>query len=473
MQALVETLTQQRSVRSESRFCGKHVHFIGIGGCGMSGLARILMDAGAIVTGSDTKLNAPVLELIRHGAKVSRDQLGEYLHSGADLVVRSAAVKDDNPEFAFAKARGLANMKYAQLLGEIMQERFGVAIAGTHGKSTTTGMVAYAMTACGESPSWVVGGTVSQLGGGSASGKGEAFVVEACEFDRSFHNLHPSLAVITNIEADHLDCYKDIADIIESFRHFVSLVPPEGMVICNGTDENVAQAVAGATCNVQTVAIDAAATWTARPTGIVNGCHSADILQNGQPVASVQLSIPGLHNLFDATMAIATCVACGVPAKAAAAAVSAFTGVDRRMAQVGFFNEARIMDDYGHHPTEIRATLRAVRERYQPTRLFCVFQPHQHSRTRLLLEGFSTCFEDADRILVPDIYKCRDSESDVRAINAAGLVEKIRANDRDAVYLPKFEQITEYLKQHVGPGDVVITMGAGNVCDIAKELAAL
>lgn len=473
MQTLVKTLTHQRTIRSESRFCGKHVHFIGIGGCGMSGLARILMDAGAIVTGSDPKPNKATLDLMRDGARISRDQMGEYITDGADLVVRTAAVKDDNTEFAFARMRGMRHMKYAQLLGEIMKERLGVAVAGTHGKSTTTGMIAYAMSACGKDPSWVVGGTVTQLGGGSASGTGSAFVVEACEFDRSFHNLNPTIALITNIEADHLDCYKDLDDIIDSFRHFVSLVPPEGLVICNGSDENVAKAVAGAACRIETVAVDAAATWTVRPTGIVDGCHSGDIIHDGKVVAELKLSIPGLHNLFDAAVAVAACCACGVDPRDAAAAVSGFTGVHRRMTEVGYYHQARIIDDYGHHPTEIRATLRAIRERYQPKRLFCVFQPHQHSRTRLLLEGFASCFEDADRILIPDIYQCRDSESDKRSINSVGLVEKIRANDRDAVYIPDFDSILDYLKEHVAPGDVVVTMGAGNVCDIGRDLAAL
>ncbi len=458
--------------RQESRFSNQRVHFIGIGGCGMSGLARILLDAGAIVTGSDPKSTAVTRELELRGARISHQQNGELITEETDLVVRTAAVKDDNPEFALARSMGLPHMKYSQLLGEIMQERIGVAVAGTHGKSTTTGMIAYAMTMCGMDPSWVVGGTVGQLGKGSASGSGDVFVVEACEFDRSFHNLLPRIALISNIEADHLDCYRDINDIIESFRHFVSLVPPDGLVICNGQDENVARAVAGATCRVETVAVEAAATWCAKQSGMVNGCYNGEILHNGQPVARIRLSVPGIHNLYNATMAIAACHACGLSPAKAAVALSNFTGVDRRMTILGTYNGATVVDDYGHHPTEIRATLRALRERFNPREIYCAFQPHQYSRTRLLLEQFATCFADADHVLITDIYQCRDSEEDKRAINSQVLVDRIRGNDINALHLAEFSQVLDHLKRNVGKDDLVLTIGAGNICDIGRELVA-
>jgi UDP-N-acetylmuramate--alanine ligase len=372
----------KRTIR-ESRFTGQRVHFIGIGGCGMSGLARILLDSGAIVTGSDPKSSMVTRELTRLGVKISRDQLGQFITDETDLVVRTAAVKDDNTEFAFARAKQLKHLKYAQLLGEIMQERLGVAIAGTHGKSTTTGMVAYALTECGEDPSWVVGGTIPQLNGGSASGAGKAFVVEACEYDRSFHNLHPTIAIINNIDADHLDCYKDLDDIIDSFRHFVSLVPPEGLIICNGNDPSVCEAVADARCRVEAVGIDHPTTWSVVPTGFVDGCPCGDIAYHGQFVASLQLSVAGMHNLYNATVAVATCNACGVDPQLAADAISKFSGVDRRMTLLGMYRGASVVDDYGHHPTEIKATLKALRDKYQPRKFYCIFQPHQYSRTRI------------------------------------------------------------------------------------------
>ena len=436
----------------------------------MSGLARILADAGALVTGSEPKPSATSMSLVKRGCNVSRDQEGRLLSKEIDLVVRTAAIKDDNPEFTHACNLDLPHMKYAQLLGQVMQERLGVAVAGTHGKSTTTGMIAYALTQCGQDPSWVVGGIVPQLGGGSASGTGTAFVVEACEFDRSFHNLHPTVALINNIETDHLDCYKDLNDIIASFRHFAAMVPATGTVICNGQDANVAQALAGLSCNIQTVGFSAACTWCAVSTGIPNGCHTANVLHDGVLVAQLQLTVPGIHNLFNATMAVAACVACGVSPAEAAREISGFTGVDRRMTQIGQYHGAVVIDDYGHHPTEIRATLAALRERYNPVKLYCVFQPHQHSRTRLLFDEFTHAFNQADTTIIPDIYQCRDSEEDRRAVTSGKLVEQIRANGQNALYMPDFSSVLKHLMANVTPGDLVLTIGAGNVYEIGRDL---
>src|SRR5205814_6091783 len=219
----------------KSRWAGRKIHFIGIGGCGMSGLARMLLDAGAIISGSDLKASPATRELSARGASISDQQSGKLLHADLDLVVRTAAVHENNPEYQAACALGLRQMKYAQLLGEVMAERLGVAVSGTHGKTTTTSMISFALLECGADPSFVIGGTVSQLAGSSRSGAGPAFVVEACEFDRSFHNLWPQVAVITNIEEDHLDCYPGgLAEIVESFRIFARRVPIDGRIIANG-----------------------------------------------------------------------------------------------------------------------------------------------------------------------------------------------------------------------------------------------
>lgn len=456
--------------RPVSRFAGRRVHFIGIGGCGMNGLARMLLDAGAIVTGSEPKPNEQTFDLVQRGAKISRDQMGELLSPQVDLVVRTAAVKDDNRELQAARALGVPHIKYAEMLGRVMQERFGVAVAGTHGKSTTTAMTAYALIRCGADPSFVVGGCVPQLGGGSRSGMGQAFVAEACEFDRSFHNLHPRVAVITNIEADHLDCYKDLDDIIASFHHFASLVPSDGLVIANGQDSHVAKALDGLPTPIQTVALAEGFTWSTRITGIENGCYRGEILHDGKCVGRLKLSVAGWHNLFDATLAVAACAACGVDPAEAANALDTFTGVDRRMTEVGRFNGAIVADDYGHHPTEIRATLKAIREKYQPKRLLVVFQPHQHSRTRFLLDEFATCFQMADQVILPDIYFVRDSESERQRISAAELARRINANGQSALHVAEFSDIVQHLRQHVRAGDVVLTIGAGNVWEIGKEL---
>jgi UDP-N-acetylmuramate--alanine ligase len=454
-----------------SRFAGKRVHFIGIGGCGMSGLARILLDDRAIVTGSEPKPNPQTFQLSASGAKISRDQMGELLSRETDLVVRTAAVPDSNRELIAARAIGIPSIKYADLLGQVMAERYGIAVAGTHGKSTTTAMIAYTMLRCGADPSFVVGGTVPQLGGGSRSGTGDAFVAEACEFDRSFHKLSPRVAIITNIEEDHLDCYKDgIDEIVESFRHFAQLVPGNGLILANGEDTRVLQALAGLKPPIEMVALSPGFAWSTRETGLINGCHCGEVSYKGKVVAQLELSVAGRHNLFNATMAVAACATYGIDPAQAAKAIGDFTGVDRRMSEVGTINRATVIDDYGHHPTEIRATLKAIRERYAPSRLFCVFQPHQHSRTRFLLEDFATSFAEADETIVPDIYFVRDSESERQAVSSDDLVERIKKAGQKAQHIPEFSAIVGYLKGQARPGDLIVTMGAGNVWEIGRDL---
>src|SRR5581483_11413137 len=314
--------------RPASQFLGKRVHFIGVGGCGMSGLARMLLDAGAIVSGSEPKPNPQTFELTRRGAKISRDQMGELLGREVDLVVRTAAVPDTNSEFLAARSLGLKQVKYAEMLGMVMSERFGIAVAGTHGKSTTTAMISFALLECGADPSFVVGGTVPQLGGGSRSGGGTAFVAEACEFDRSFHNLRPKVGLITNIEEDHLDCYKDIEEIVESFRTFARLVPADGLIIAGGKDRRVIQALAGVSTPVELVALSDGFSWSTRVLGLQHGCYRGEVHYKGNAVGTLSLSLPGEHNLQNATMALAACATCGVDLQKAIDALNRFTGVD-------------------------------------------------------------------------------------------------------------------------------------------------
>lgn len=453
-----------------SQFRGKRVHFIGVGGSGMSGLAHTLLDAGAIVTGSEPRCGTQTQELARKGAKISRDQNGELINPDVDLVVRTAAVPDNNIEMLIAGRLGLKTVKYAQMLGMVMGERFGVAVAGTHGKSTTSAMISFALRECGADPSFVIGGTVPQLGGGSHSGGGNIFVAEACEFDRSFHNLRPRIAVITNIEPDHLDYYRDIDEIVESFRDFARRVPPNGLIVASGKDRRVAQALSGLNTPIETVDIGENNIWSVRVLGIDNGCYRGEVSNRGRAVGTLHLSIAGEHNLMNATMAVAACAACGAPAVDVIESLGRFEGVDRRMSVVGRYHGATVVDDYGHHPTEIRTTLRALRQRFDPGRLICVFQPHQHSRTRSLMEDFAASFVQADETIVPDIYFVRDSEAERQKVTAADLVERVRANGQKAIHLPKFGQIVDYLKRNIREDDLVVTMGAGNIWEIGKDL---
>ncbi len=453
-----------------SNHWGRHVHFIGIGGAGMSGLARVLLDAGAIVTGSDAKPNEQTDELTVRGAKITFQQRGELIGSDTALVVRTAAVRDDNPEFEFANRIGIPTMKYAQLLGEVMAQRFGVAVAGTHGKSTTTAMLCYALLRCGADPSFVVGGNVKQLGGGSRSGHGPHFVAEACEYDRSFHQLRPRVAILNNIEAEHLDCYGTLEALIESFRSFAQLVPHDGLVIGRGDDRNVAALLKSVGRPCETFGIGEF-DWSITPTQVLGGCHHGEISYRGERVATIRPGIPGKHNLLNCTCALAAAHACGMDLTKAADAIGQFTGVDRRMTELGQYNGAIVVDDYGHHPTEVRVTLAALREKYQPRRLICVFQPHQHSRTRLLLDDFAGSFESADETIVPEIYAVRDSAADKAAVNSGILVERINQHGSRAVHVSTFPDVVDRLRKMIRSGDVVVTMGAGNVNEIARQLA--
>lgn len=470
-EARSSTVSSTNASMRPSRFAGMRVHFIGIGGSGMSGLARMLIDCGAIVSGSEPSPNPQTFELTKRGANISRGQIGELLNEQVDLVVRSAAIKESNTEFQAAARYGLRQIKYAELLGQVMQERFGVAVAGTHGKSTTSAMISYALMQCSADPSFVIGGTVPQLGGGSHSGAGQAFIAEACEFDHSFHNLFPKVAVITNIEEDHLDCYPGgIEEIVASFRTFARLVPADGLIIANGNDARVGQAIGGLGTRVEFVALEREATWSTRIAGVEHGCYTGHVLRDNHAVATLKLAIAGTHNLFNATAAIAACAACGVDPAAAAQALADFTGVDRRMTERGSFNGALVVDDYGHHPTEIRTTLKALRERYQPRRLLCIFQPHQHSRTRFLLDDFATSFASADETIVPDIYFVRDSEAERALVSAKDLVDRVRGSGQKAIHIPEFSAILAHLKHEVREGDLVVTMGAGNVWEIGRDL---
>lgn len=462
---------QPTTTQGSSSYFGRHVHFIGIGGAGMSGLARVLLDAGAIVTGSDSKPNEQTDELIARGAKITFQQRGELIGSDTALVVRTAAVRDDNPEFEFATSLRIPTMKYAQLLGEVMAQRFGVAVAGTHGKSTTTAMLCYALLRCGCDPSFVVGGHVKQLGGGSRSGHGPHFVAEACEYDRSFHQLRPRVAILNNVEAEHLDCYGTLDALLESFANFAKLVPAAGLVIARGDDANIQRILPSLGRPTQTFGIGETFDWSITPTQIVGGCHHGDVRFGGERVATLRPAIPGRHNLLNATCALAAAHACGADLERAADAIGQFTGVDRRMTELGQYNGAIVVDDYGHHPTEVRVTLTALREKYQPRRLICVFQPHQHSRTKLLLDEFASSFESADETIVPEIYAVRDSAADKAAVNSGVLVDRINRHGSRAVHVSTFPDVVERLRRTIRSGDVVVTMGAGNVYEIARQLA--
>lgn len=446
------------------------IHMVGIGGSGMSGLAAMLLRRGTQVSGSDQTASDTIAHLATLGAQVIAAQTTPTLPAEVDLVVASAAIQPTHPDLVEARRRGLRVIKYAELLGQLMACHAGVAIAGTHGKSTTTAWLAYVLREAGCAPNFVIGAAVEQLGGGSGVGSGPLFVVEACEYDRSFHHLHPQRAAILNIEEDHLDCYKDINEICASFRTFAQRIPNRGLLITNHADANCRRVADALPCRVETFGVAPDANWRAERLVREGGRYRFDVVHNGCVLGNVHLGLAGRHNVDNALAVAALAVDCAVPWDALAAGLASFHGAHRRMELRGTLHDIVILDDYAHHPTEIRATLQAVRERYQPQRLWCVFQPHQHSRTRFLMKDFAQCFTTADRVIVPDIYFVRDTERDRQAVSAADLVGEVNANGGNATYIAEFDKIVTQLAAELRPGDLVITMGAGTIWKVADEL---
>jgi len=453
-----------------SRFAGKHIHFIGIGGCGMRALAGALLKHGAVVSGSDSSPSSDLETLEDNGAKCWIGHDPRRLTEPIDYAVISAAVKDDNSELAKLRQRGAATLKYSQMLGLLMDQYTAVAISGTHGKSTTTAMTAFTLREGGLDPSFVVGAEVEQLGGASGVGTGRYFVAEACEYDRSFLNLRPALAAILNIEEDHLDYYRSLDEIITAFESFARRIRPMGLAVVNGEDENIGTFIDQVDATVETFGTSPECNWRPGAIEIIDGCYQFEIIHDSKLFGTCRLQVPGLHNVKNALAAGALAYHCRVDPAIICGALSRFRGAERRLTLKAKAEGITILDDYAHHPTEIRASLQAAKEKYQPRRLWCVFQPHQHSRTRFLLDDFADSFADADAVVVPDIYFVRDSDQERHRINSADLVDKITALGGTAQYLPDFEQIVQYLEGELAPGDLVMSMGAGDIWKICDEL---
>jgi len=463
---------------------GRAVHFVGIGGCGMSGLARLARAFGARCTGSDMHRSPTVEALEAEGVAVDLEQTADTLPPDCDLLVISAAVKSDHPQVIAARERGLPILKYAQLLGRLMIGRTGVAVAGTHGKSTTTAMLAHALIDAALDPSFIVGATCEQIGGGCRVGREDLLLAEACEYDRSFHNFHPTHAVVLNVEEDHLDVYGTLDAVIESFNVFARKLPADGSLLIGHESACRLQVAAGVACPVETLGFAPDADWTIAAERH-NGAQRVTLRRAGAVRCRFDLRMPGEHMAYNAAAAAITAHRLGASWDAVGRALSTFRGLDRRMQRLGTMPAgARVVDDYGHHPTEIDATLRALRQHYLPAReaadppdaesgrLICVFQPHQHSRTRFLLDQFAASFSDADVVIVPPIYFVRDSEADRRAVRSEHLVSKLADRGVDARHIADFDDIVAHLRQIARPDDLIVVMGAGPVWTIAHQLVA-
>ncbi|MBM4102720.1 MAG: UDP-N-acetylmuramate--L-alanine ligase [Planctomycetes bacterium] len=450
---------------------GKKYHFIGIGGIGTSGLAKLLIKHGASVSGSDMSEGAVLNDLIGRGVAIHLGHRAENLPDDVDAVIISAAIPASNPELTRAGEKGLKIYKYAEMLGKVFDQYAGIAVCGTHGKSTTSAWTAVSLEKAGLNPSFIIGADIPQLGGSSGAGGAEWFVAEACEYDRSFLNLHPRIAAMLNIEADHLDYYRDEDEIVDAFADFARNIRPDGVLVANGRDRNIARILRrpGLSAKIVTFGLDLSCQFTAVNPELIDGLYHFDILYNGTLFGTTHISLPGLHNIENALAVAAMLTETGLPAQRICELLPEFTGTDRRLMFKGKFGGITVMDDYAHHPTEIRASLAGIRQQYQPHRLWCVFQPHQYSRTRFLLDDFAESFKLADITIVPEIYFVRDTAESKSKVSAEALVERIRQSGSDALFINDFGGILEHLQNHVEPGDLVVTMGAGTIWKVADE----
>jgi UDP-N-acetylmuramate--alanine ligase len=451
-------------------FAGKRVHLIGIGGSGMQALAGVLLNCGARVSGSDQQFSHVLQGLRSAGATVCVGQKAENLPRPVDIVVYSAAIKPNNPELAAALSSGVPCVRYAEMVGRLMAARQGIAVSGTHGKSTTTGWVAFILKNAHLDPTFIVGADVRQLGGPSGVGRGPHFVAEACEYDRSFHSFRPRIAVILNIEGDHFDCYSSLQRIVEAFETFAAIVPATGLLVANGDDPLALKAARAGQAPVETFALDNPADWQAQNRRDQSGAYSFNLVYRGQTLGEASLQVLGIHNVANALAAAAVAHSAGVQPHVICHSLSQYTGATRRLTCRGQVNGVTVVDDYAHHPTEVRMTLQAARQHYHPRRLWAVFQPHQHSRCRALLDQFADCFGQADEILLPDIYFARDTRQDTQLVSARDLADRLRQRGKRVNYMPDFDCIVDTLVKNCHPGDLVLTMGPGNIWKVADAL---
>ena len=451
-----------------------HVYFMGIGGISMSGLAKILIEEGFKISGSDSRESAITKDLEAHGVKIFYGQKAENIAASdkIDVVVYTAAVHPDNPEFIAVKEAEIPMLTRAELLGQIMKEyELPVAISGTHGKTTTTSMLSKILLEADTDPTLSIGGIFKDIGGNIRVGKSEYFVTEACEYTNSFLSFFPKISVISNIDADHLDFFKDLDDIRHSFRKFAELLPADGTLVINGDIDNVGEISDGLPCEV--ITYGSKDSFDYYPTDISydeNGNPAFKAHMKNGDVLDIKLAVPGIHNVYNALAAAAVASILGVEKEHIVSALSQFGGTSRRFEHKGEIGGVTIIDDYAHHPTEIKATLTAA-QNYPHNKIWCVFQPHTYTRTKALLNEFADALSLADHVVLADIYAAR--ETDTLGISSRTLRDKIVELGHECNYFPTisgFGEIEKFLLQNCTKGDLLITMGAGDVVKIGDEL---
>lgn len=447
-----------------------HVHFIGIGGISMSGLAEILLERGFTVSGSDARRSELTDRLEGHGARVFYGQKAENIIEGIDVVVYTAAIHPDNPEYAAAEEKGLPILSRAEFLGQIMRNyKKSIAVSGTHGKTTTTSMISEILMDAKLDPTITVGGMLDSIGGNIRVGGSELFVAEACEYTNSFLSFFPTMEIILNIEADHLDFFKDLNDIRRSFRQFAELLPEDGVLVINSDIRNYEEICGGLPCRVITVGSDPEKSRysAANVTFNQSACATYDLLVNGQKTDTISLAVPGIHNVYNSLAAIAAAHELGIGNGDIRTGLLSYAGTHRRFEKKGELHGVTIIDDYAHHPQEIAATL-ATAKNYPHREIWCVFQPHTYSRTKSLFEEFASALSAADHVVLADIYAAR--ETDTLGISSAQLADRIRGMGTDAYYFPTFEEIQKFILEKCMNGDLLITMGAGDIVKVGENL---
>lgn len=454
---------------------GQHVHIIGIGGFGMSAIARVLLGRGYTVSGSDLQANDLTRSLVAAGATVYQGHAAAYI-AGAEVVVATSAVSADHPEVAAARAAGIPVLRRRDLLGELMAGQVGVAVAGTHGKTTTTALLAYVLIQAGLDPTYIVGGVLRNTGANAGVGRGPHFVIEADEYDRMFLGLRPQIAVITNIEHDHPDCYPTMDEMRAAFAQFAALVPADGLLVVCADDREAralgdSQRAAGRSVAFYGISSGgAAAFWHASDlTSEADGGMTFTVWRGTQSLGRVRLALSGRHNVLNALAVIAVTGHLGVPFEVVAAALSSFLGTGRRAEIMGEAAGVTVISDYAHHPTEVRVTLEALRARPGIRDLWAVWQPHTYGRMRALADGFATSFAAADHVLVTDVYSVR--EAITPGLDAAGMAARIvAAGHADARYTGALQATTEVLAAQVKPGDMVVVLSAGDAPEVGRRL---
>ena len=452
---------------------GQHVHFVGIGGYGMSAIARVLVDLGYKVTGSDVAANDLTKKLEARGAVVYIGHDASYL-DGAQIVVYSTSIPKENEEIQAAMAKGLPLLHRSQMLARILNERKGVAVAGAHGKTTTTSMIAHVLEECKVDPTYIIGGELMNAGTNAKAGKSDYVIAEADESDGSFLEYRPALAIVTNIEPDHLEHFDGKFDNLKkAYAQFLSHVKEDGKAVLCLDDEHVRELIPVVNRNIITYGISPEyaelAEYRASQIEMGDRMTRCEIWHREQLLGELVLHVPGKHNIANALAATIVCLEAGLPFSEIAQALSTFRGAKRRFQIIGDVKDILVVDDYAHHPTEIVATLQGARA--SGRRVIAIFQPQRYTRTFFLMDEFSRAFSEADEVIITDIYSPA-GEKKIEGVTSEVLVEKIRTNSHPrAQYIPTKEQVQEHLIEKIRPGDMVLTMGAGDIWKSAYWLA--